>query len=223
MTERIKNIIENYIKNLTEENADFLGNPDADDISEQTNFSYWFGGVVGRIEPDTEDDEDATDEQIVESCESALKDIFIESMFNLACYMYNKIDVEIDQNEWYEPCADMADACFVDFSDDWERKCRKEIQDGIDYEFGKRCICVATFEQLSDSWPTNFDEPFEYWFCDQMGIERGEESEEEDGNSLFDSLSLKYCDTRFSVCVPESIKQRWITPPLNECEIHEID
>ena len=109
---------------------DFIGNPDAEDIVKQTNFTWYNGHHQQTI--DIDDDEDATDEQVFEATENAVKDLIADAHFRLAQRIHSEIDDEIKLSDWYVTSYDVADTCIYDLQcgcdRDWREDCDKDIR-----------------------------------------------------------------------------------------------
>ena len=216
MTENeIRALVDDYIAaEITADNHNWIGEPDADEIIENTHF---------RFGKDEQPDEDSTRENVIEATKNAVTQLLGARIYEYAEERYRKIEAGelFDSLGWKTGAGDIAQSLIEDKTADWQMETKKAINEDIETKFGKNCIKVATFDELCNAYDETLAQPFEEWFVEQTGFDKGEIT---DLQELFKELEKTYCDTRFAVCVPENIRQNWRhDPPIHECRIHEID
>ena len=214
MTENeIRSLVDDFIAaEITADNHNWIGEPDADELMEQPQF------VIEKADEHTTEKE-----QVILAAINATEHLLAVKIYTYATERYAKIDAGefFDSERWSNFSKKLAEDLWIDKKSDWQRWTKHFVNDDIEKNFGKNCIKVATFDEICNAYDETLAQPFEEWFVEQTGFDKGEIT---DIQELFEELEKTYCDTRFAVCVPENIRQNWRhDPPIHECRIHEID
>ena len=210
--DEIRSIVENYIAaELPSNNRNWIGEPDAEDIMQNPKF------IIRKADKHTTEKD-----QVILAAISATENMLAVKIYNYALERYAKIDAGefFDSTTWANFSIKLSgDLHEYPKDGDWQRWTKYFVNDDIEKNFGKNCIKVASLQTLAKMYDETIEPPFEDWFCKQMRFSR----KGLPNDFLFEYLIARYGQDRFSVCVPDDVRQNYRhDPPLHECRIHKI-